>query len=327
MPHTALPPDMETQIQALISRGEHFRAWAQLRDLVMADGLTRAVSHTIVKCAEQLDQTAADLRVARIALLGSCTLDPLVPLLRARALAVRIVAETYVGQFNAWQQEVLSADSGLRHFQPDVIFLAVRAEDVVPALVYRFLQLDGSGVDAQIADAAAALEGFFTALRQWSKAKVVVHSFPCPAFPALGILDHHLPSGQHAAFRKLNEVLAAVAQRAGDAWVIDCEGLIRDVGWSRWQDPRLWALAKVPFSNVALERLTVEYVKYLGAFWGYVRKVLVLDLDNTLWGGVIGEDGLQAIQLGTEYPGSAFVDLQRAILNLYDRGVVLAINS
>jgi FkbH-like protein len=87
------------------------------------------------------------------------------------------------------------------------------------------------------------------------------------------------------------------------------------------------ALAKVPFTPAALHVITEVHLRYLRAFAGLVRKVLVLDLDNTLWGGIVGEDGPDGIQLAGTYPGSAYRDLQQVILQLHRRGVVLAINS
>jgi len=326
MPQTVSQSDFIAQTNALIAQGEHHRAWVQARDYLEKEP-TLALYHAVAKFADQLDRTAADLRDVRIALLGSFTLDPIVPILKAQALSSRIVADTYVGQFNTWQQEVLSEASGLRRFNPDVIFLAVRAEELAPALVQRFLHLQEAEVDSHIASTTAALENFLNALRRWSRAKVVVHSFLCPISPALGILDHQSPNGQSIAFRKLNDAWTDTAKSTSDVWIIDCERLLGEIGWSRWYDGRLWALAKMPISSVALERLAMEYVKYLRAFLGLAKKVLALDLDNTLWGGVVGEDGPDGIQLGPDYPGSAFVELQRVLINLHDRGVLLAINS
>jgi FkbH-like protein len=99
------------------------------------------------------------------------------------------------------------------------------------------------------------------------------------------------------------------------------------VGAARWRDARLWGMARIPFSAAAAHALAEEYIRHLRAFKGLARKVLVLDLDETLWGGILGEDGPEGIKLGDRYPGNAFVELQHAALGLHRRGVVLAINS
>ncbi len=326
MPNADEQPDFESQIDALLTTGKHHLAWARIRDRLV-EQTDRSFSITASKFADRVDRESADLVNVRVALLGSFTLDLLVPIVKACALSRRILAQTYVGQFNVWQQEVLSETSGLRRFNPDVIFLALRPEDLAPELVDGFLGLSPAEIGAQIRQATGALESFLGALRRFSQAKVVVHSMPLPVYPTLGILDHEIPAGQSAAFQEWNGAWLDVAKHTSDVWVMDCDRLIREIGWSRWCDARLWALARLPLSSMALDRIAEEYAKYLQAFFGVARKVLVLDLDNTLWGGIIGEDGLDGIQLGSEYPGSAFVQLQRLILSLHDRGVVLAVNS
>ncbi|MCI0621610.1 MAG: HAD-IIIC family phosphatase [Acidobacteria bacterium] len=318
--------DFQKEIDALLSQGEQYLAWTKLRNRLWEEP-SLPLFHGMAKFADQLDPEAVDLRRARVALLGSFTLDPLVPVLKAHALASRIVATVHVGGFNAWQQEGLAEASRLYEFKPDVIILALRAEDLVLSLVQGFTQLSAVEIKTQVAEATASLETFLTAVRQRTDAKLLVHSLVPPVFPAFGILDHHLPSGQARVFRELNEVWANAAKRTGNTWIVDCERLVSEVGWGQWQDARMWAFAKMPLSTSAMGRLAEEYARYLRAFLGLAKKVLVLDLDNTLWGGVVGEDGFNGIQLGTEHPGSAFVELQRAILDLHGRGVILAINS
>jgi FkbH-like protein len=317
---------LENQINSLLAEGRHHLAWAKIRDRLLEQP-NRCLYSLAANFADEADTESAQLLPVRIAILGSFTLDPIVPILKAHALLSRVRAQIYVAQFNTWQQEVLTEHSGLRAFDPDVIFLAVRPEDLAPDLVYGFLGLNEIEIKAQVGQAIDALETFLVALRRWSKAKVVVHSLPAPAYPALGILDHELSTGQSAAFLELNKAWFHLAKRTPGVSVMDCDRLVREIGWNRWYDPRYWAVAKLPLTSAALERIAEEYAKYLKAFFGLARKVLVLDLDNTLWGGIVGEDGLHRLQLGSEYPGSAFLELQRVILSLHDRGVVLAINS
>jgi FkbH-like protein len=318
--------DLRTEIDALLDRGEHYRAWARLRDALATDAAPH-LAHLAAAVADRLDPRAADLRPARVALLSSFTLDPIVPVLQARALAARVALESYVGPFNAWTQEALSAGSGLRRFEPDVVVLALQPEDLVPALTDRFLQLEAAAVRGEIDEAVAALERFLVALRAWSRARVLVHSLPPPIVPALGMLDHVRPDGQGAAFRELNAAWTAAARRVPDVWIVDTERLVREVGWWSWHDPRLAALARMPLAMPALARLAEEYAAYVAAFLGLTKKVLVLDLDGTLWGGILGEDGFDGIQVGTDYPGVAFAALQRVVAGLHDRGVLLAIAS
>jgi len=109
--------------------------------------------------------------------------------------------------------------------------------------------------------------------------------------------------------------------------MVDYAALVSQFGVKNWYDSRMRLYAKAPIANGMLGNLALEYMKYFRALGGLTKKCLVLDLDNTLWGGVVGEDGVEGIQLGANYPGSAFVEFQRVVLDLYRRGVILAIAS
>ena len=320
------PGAVRARVEAHLAAGEHDLAWAEIIRLLRGEPTTTACA-LAADLASRLDPAAADLTPMRVALLGSFTLDPLAPLVQARALRSRLALLVYVGGFNTWRQEGLDPASGLRCFRPDAVFLAVRGEDLCPALLDRYLELSEAEVAGQVADLVGQIAEFIRSLREWSDARLVVPTFPVPPAPALGILDHQVAHGQTAAFRQANAALQDLAKRSRDVWLLDAERLMGAVGAWRSRDNRLWGLAGLPLSGAALHALAEEYVTYLRAFTGLARKVLVLDLDNTLWGGVVGEDEATGIQLGPEYPGSAYLDFQRVILGLHRRGVLLALNS
>jgi len=320
------PEVLRARVEAHLAAGEHHLAWAEIIRSLRGEPSTAACA-LASDLASRLDPAAADLTPMRVALLGSFTLEPLAPLVLARALRSQLLLSLYVGGFNTWRQEALDPASGLRRFRPDAVFLAIRGEDLCPALLDRYLELSEAEVAGQIADLIGQIEGFIRSLREWSDARLIVPTFPVPPAPALGILDHQVSQGQTAAFRQANAALHDLAKRSRDVWLLDAEHLMAAVGTWRSRDNRLWGLAGLPLSGVALHALAEEYVTYLRAFAGLARKVLVLDLDNTLWGGVVGEDGPAGIQLGPDYPGSAYVEFQQVILGLQRRGVVLALNS
>jgi FkbH-like protein len=122
---------------------------------------------------------------------------------------------------------------------------------------------------------------------------------------------------------RLRELTCAFA----NAVVVDVEMLAACMGLERWYDSRLWYLGRIRYSALAHASLASEYARFIAARWGNVRKAIVLDLDNTLWGGIIGEEGVSGIQLGNEGIGLAFVEFQRELLNLQRKGILLAICS
>jgi FkbH-like protein len=320
------PEGLRAKVEALLSAGQHALAWAEITRSLRGEPSTAACV-LAAELVSRLDAVEAGLVQVRVAVLGSFTLDPLQPLLTARALRSRLAVSLYMGGFNTWRQEAVDPTSGLRRFLPEILFLAVRGEDLCPTLTSQYAGLSEAETAGLIADLTGQIEDFIQSFRAWSDARVVLPALPYPASPALGILDHQVPHGQTAAVRQANSALADLVKRYRDVWLLDTDRLVRSVGAWRWGDSRLWGLARLPLSGAALHALAEEYVTYLRAFTGLSRKVLVLDLDNTLWGGVVGEDGPTGIQLGPDYPGSAYVEFQRVVLGLHQRGVVLAINS
>jgi FkbH-like protein len=133
--------------------------------------------------------------------------------------------------------------------------------------------------------------------------------------------------GQVALINRANEQLQELCRTSADVYAIDYARLVARAGVERWYDDRLRYYARAPIAASMLGELAREYVKYLRALTGQTKKCLVLDLDNTLWGGILGELGPNGVALGSDYPGNAFLAFQHAILELRRRGTILAIAS
>ena len=149
-----------------------------------------------------------------------------------------------------------------------------------------------------------------------------------PQHPAIGILDWRDELGQTEMFAQINARLAAaVRTRYTNVYVVDEDRIQARSGKATATDPRLWLTARMPWSDGVLSGLAKEYLRYITPYAARNRKCIVLDLDNTLWGGVIGEDGLDGIQLGMDAPGNGFLAFQRELERLWRRGILLAISS
>lgn len=125
----------------------------------------------------------------------------------------------------------------------------------------------------------------------------------------------------------LNRSLSDALSQVVDAHVVDYAAMVSHFGVLNWYDHRMQLYAKAHIASGMLGRLSQEYMKYFRALNGLSKKCLVVDLDNTLWGGVVGEDGVDGVRLGPNYPGNAFVEFQRVLLDLHSRGVILAVAS
>lgn len=264
------------------------------------------------------------LKLCRVAFVRSFTVEPLLAFLKARCFNASLIADVQVGDFNTYAQDFLNPKSNLYEFEPDVVIVSTRTQDVVPALWHGHPSENReAAVDETLANFSLWLETF----RKHSQAHVVLHNFELPPFPADGISDAQQPFGQKDAIRHLNQGLRNIAQQHTGIYMLDYDGLVARYGHFAWHDERKWLTMRMPIAADYLLPLVDEYMRFIRPLMGKVSKALVVDLDNTLWGGVIGEEGMDGIQVGIEYPGAAYRSLQQVILNLYHRGIILAISS
>jgi FkbH-like protein len=142
-----------------------------------------------------------------------------------------------------------------------------------------------------------------------------------------GILDAQRADNAAEAIQRINRGLRALAGEHRGVYVLDYDALVARHGREKWGDARKWLTVRLPVASANLPHLAREWLRFLHPLAGKVAKCVAVDLDNTLWGGVIGEDGMNGIRLGAEYPGAAFQELQRALLDLKRRGILLAVCS
>ncbi len=164
-------------------------------------------------------------------------------------------------------------------------------------------------------------------IQQNSGATCIVQNLAAPPELLMGSLDRVLPGAQRNLIDCVNQGLAESVLGTSDV-LMDVAGLAETVGLANWFSPSEWNLAKLPFSQAYLPLYADHVCRIIAALRGKTRRCLVLDLDNTLWGGVIGDDGLKGIQIAQgDAAGEAYLALQRYCLALRERGVVLAVSS
>jgi FkbH-like protein len=309
---------------ALVERDWHLAA--PLMRQLLHSSPNPATAQFILRCFEN-NCSRPDLKQYKVAFLRSFALEPILPLLQAAAALNGIGLTAHLSDFNAYTQEILNASSRLYEFDPQAVFLAVQTQDFVPDLWCRYAELSPDEVEKTIETAQVTLDNLISSFRLRHRAYLVVHNFEVPPFPASGLLDAQAEKGQIEAIREVNRALVRIAREKPGVYVLDYDSLISRFGRLRWRDERKWLMARMPISATGLIHFAEEYVRFLLPLASRTCKALAVDLDNTLWGGIIGEDGLNGIQLGPEYPGAAYVALQRAILDLYKRGMILAICS
>jgi FkbH-like protein len=255
-------------------------------------------------------------RRVKVALAGSYTTTLLAGLIRLCGFREGLDIDLYESRFGQYAQDLLDPASELHAFQPAAVILAVHEGA---------LQLP----DASDRPHADVDNEFARWRRLWEAAarngaRVIQHGIALRPEHPLGHLAGRVGS-RYAMARQLN--LRFLQEAPADVMVVDCDRLASVAGASAWFDDRYWYLTKQAVGPEALPALAKHTAAVLAASLGMSRKCLVLDLDGTLWGGVIGEDGLGGIRLGAGPAGEAFVDFQSYLLDLKRKGVLLAVAS
>lgn len=319
------PQASRKRVDAALADSNWPAARAELGKLWRATGDAATAGFVVAR----FDKMRAHLPLApaRLAILRSMTVEPIVPMLRAGAFASGIGLEVFLGDFNAYVQDILNAAGPMYAFDPTVIVLAVQTRDLVPELWTGFVDLSPQQVDEVCERAISSFKSWVETLRTHTKSHIILHNLERPSVPALGVFDRLNERSQIEAIERINAGLSAIARSKSNVYVLDYDRLLAGRGLDRVQDERKWLTVRMPLRADEMGALAREWLRFLHPISGKTCKALVLDLDNTLWGGVIGEDGMDGIKLDTEYPGAAFRSFQRAILDLFERGIILAVNS
>lgn len=278
---------------------------------------------------EWQDTPVQNAKILRVAMTGGGTLNPLAAHLRVGIAQAGLHPALFLSDFGQWAQDLLSPQSSLYQFQPDLIIVALDSTALIPKTMAD-AALTAEGFAEECKAGIEQIGGALDAIRQNApSASVVLHTFAMPDYSPLGIADMVSPMGQRQRLEDINQALVSLAQQHAPRVVLfDQERVEARHGKARVRDDRLWYMASMPFSDSFLPVMADEYMRIIRAIKGLTRKCIVLDLDNTLWGGVIGEDGINQIKVGgSSAPGNAFYDFQLALRGLKARGILLALCS
>lgn len=259
-------------------------------------------------------------------LTGTSTLDLLSPYLVVEGARRGRRLELEIGPYNVLEQLYLDAGSSIYGAGVDAVVLFAQLADLDPVLAERPLSLSIAAQHERVAAVVARLRGLVEAFRQRSRRPLLVANFAPSLRVAAGLADATLETSETELVVALNRALADVCRELG-ATLLDIHRIATELGTAQWVDKKLYFLGKVPIAPRAQELVSRRIARTLKALTTTPKKCLVLDLDHTLWGGVLGEDGVAGIQVGASYPGNVFVEFQKRALALRDRGVLLAIAS
>jgi FkbH-like protein len=264
------------------------------------------------------------LQRIRLGWLGTSTLEHLLPAARIACLRRGLLLESYLAPYGQYRQELFDDESGLARFRPHVVLLSIDHEHVG---ISASLDSAPGDVIAQVQQRAAELRALWRMAADKLGCTVIQQTIPNLAPRLFGSLDGVVPGSASAVLDQLNRALLADADKARVP-VLDLAAWAARVGHDTWFDPVRWFQAKQLVSPILAPMYGELVARIVGAIRGRSRKCLVLDLDNTLWGGVVGDDGVDRLVLGFgSAAGEAFAAFQRHVRQLRSRGIVLAVCS
>jgi predicted enzyme involved in methoxymalonyl-ACP biosynthesis len=259
--------------------------------------------------------TVKPLTAFRLGILSNSTTDFIVPALIATAARHGITLEVIVGGYDQVLQDALDAESRLNRAKPDAVLLAID---------HRKLPLAGIGRSAEEGKAAAGkaleyLETVREAIKRNSQAVCILQTISAPPETLFGSMDAVYSGTVRRIIDAVNSGISDNIEGSTDV-LVDVAHLAATVGLSEWHSPREWYMAKIPFSDAYIPLYADHVCRVIAALRGKSRRCLVLDLDNTPWGGVVGDDGLEGIQLAQgDATGEAYLSVQRLAMDLRAR--------
>ncbi len=262
----------------------------------------------------------------KIAVLGGSTTNDIVDMLTLFLLDAGIAPEFYVSEYQKYWEDAMFDNPELAAFSPDVIFIHTSIHNITEA------PLPLSASDEEIDSSLARQMQHFTEM--WEKlaetygCAIIQNNFEDPPYRLMGNRDAWDRHGMVWYVRELNMRFAAYAREHQSFYLHDLHYVAACYGLDAWQDPEPWYLYKYAMPIAAIPEYSYSVFRILRSLFGGNKKVLAVDLDNTLWGGVIGDDGVAGIAIGQETAeAEGYFAVQEYVKAQQQLGVILVVNS
>jgi FkbH-like protein len=268
------------------------------------------------------DATDSPLAQLRLGLLSNATTSLISPALVGTGLRHGMKLEILESEFNQFAKEALS---------PEPAFGGRHVDFILIAIDYRGWPLEPSpgivgAAEENVLGCVRFVSALINGLRAKTGAQLIIQNIAKPAESLFGSIERDLPGTVDWLIDRVNYEIGRL--NIPNVFVLDVASIASVVGLSNWHDSALWNIGKVPFAERFSPLYADHVCRILTAARGKTRRCLILDLDNTLWGGIIGDDGIDGIIVGSGSPiGEAHLNVQFVALRLRERGIILAVSS
>ncbi len=278
----------------------------------------------ILKKAAIVNRNINDDPGLRIALVGTCSTQYIASVLKAMLLCNRISADIYEGHYNSMIMEVFDDESGMYSFRPDIVILLPDHRDIknLPDLFD-----DPNTVEQKVEEAVAGLGRLVEQIHgRLENTQILFSNIVVPYPSSLGNINANVAYSETGFYDRINLMFAV--SKPDHVTIIDTEGLSREIGKRNWFDEGQYYLSKLGFSLRYIGYFCDMLLKQIMAIKGKIKKCIVFDLDDTIWGGIVGDVGSDGVNLDpNDAEGEAYQAFQDFLLSLKKRGVLLAVCS
>lgn len=285
-------------------------------------------NHTYAEIQDTLNKVKVDhLPRLNISILRNVMVETMIPYIQYLAYETGFATEIQMGEYDNIVQESLGIKEGLLKKETDCVLIFMKLENLSWNLARNFSALKTEELQQEVTRLKETISNIINGIRKQTDGMILWHGFEVSLYPGLGIWDSQISSGQTGMIQELNNSLRSTLRNTANAYYVDLNLCLARVGGGNFYDDRYWHIGRAPYSREALAEIASEDFKFIRSLKGKGKKCLVLDCDNVLWGGIIGEDGLSGIKLSKTYPGSSYYEFQQEVINLYNRGILIALCS
>jgi FkbH-like protein len=272
---------------------------------------------------KNLSKDLSGMKVIRVALLGDTSTQFLARALRGYGYESNVNLTIWEAEYDQIANQVYDTGSELYAQQPEIVIIYQASHK----LLSKYNKLPISARAGLADDELASIAGLYSTLTARLQAKVILYNYAEIDDSVYGNHSAKVASSFTYQLRKLNYELMTFARDQAYLYLCDLSSIQNRIGRATLFQPAVYIQSEMVISVDALPTVAARTLELIQALQGNFKKCLILDLDNTLWGGVIGDDGLENIQLGTLGTGKAFTEFQYWIKKLKERGIILAVCS
>jgi len=275
---------------------------------------------------KMLDSKSHEKKI-RIAFLSSFTINGLEETIKVKCHEIDVGCQTYVASYNQYNQEILNENSSLYRFKPEITFLILDSREILSDLFYFPYSISTLERQEFIKKKLSELNELIVTFNKNTKSKLILTNFVIPTYSPYGLYENKIKYGLKEMIKDLNNKLETLTQNLESVYCFDMNGFVTRFGEHNVFNFREFFFGDVKVSIDYIPYLAYDFMGYVKPMLGLTKKCIVLDLDNTLWGGIVGEDGFEGIKIGQNVAGKPYTEFQRLLLSLNQRGIILAINS